>query len=131
MSLEVKTERFELRLTPEEKKRLAAKAAQFELSVSAYVRCVIGFSELPHEITEIAEETYFRLGEVHSNLNRVGSNLNQIAAAIGSQLAHQSSDQPIIQTLNTLHLAVDELKETISQLRSQIDETPQPKQRKR
>lgn len=121
MPVEAKTERFEVRLTSDEKKRLAAKAAQFELSISEYVRCVTGLSELPGQVTDVAEETYFRLGEVYGELNRVGASLNQIAQAIDQQVLAQPSQQQITQSLDTLRLAVDDLRATIHDLRSQID----------
>lgn len=120
MPVEAKTERFEMRLTSDEKERLAAKAAQFELSISEYVRCVTGLSELPDQVTDVAEETYFRLGEVYGELNRVGASLNQIAQAIDQQTLEQLSQQ-ITQSLNVLRLAVDDLRATIHDLRSQID----------
>ncbi|MBD1854782.1 MULTISPECIES: plasmid mobilization protein [Leptolyngbya] len=121
------TKRFELRLTPDEKERLAAKAAQFGLTISEYIRCAAGLSELPHQITDVAEETYFRLGEIHGELSRVGSNLNQIACAIHQEAVKRSTQPEITQTLNALKSVVDDLKTTIHELRSQLDDAPKSK----
>jgi methyl-accepting chemotaxis protein len=123
------TERFELRLTSAEKDRLAAKAAEFGLSISEYVRCATGLSELPHQMTDVAEETYFRLGEVYGELGRVGSNLNQITHAIHQQSVKLSAQQEVTQALNSLKSVVDDLKTTIRDVRSQLDRTSKPTRR--
>ncbi len=79
-----KNKRFELRLSDKDYQQIQAKASQFGLSISKFIRCLATDKQLPPPLT--AQTTYNLLNEIQTELNRIGVNLNQIAKACNTSI---------------------------------------------
>lgn len=113
-----KTDRFEVRLTQDEKQVITAKAAAWGLSLSQYVRVALTLHQPPQRVTDVAWKTFSKLGEIHGQLSRIGSTLNHIAQAATSQGGVSES---LFQELQQVDTVLQELRQVVLEVRSQID----------
>jgi len=113
-----KTDRFELRLSPEEKQMAIAKAQAWGLSLSDYVRMLIELRDPPKQVTDVAWDTFSKLGQVYNQLSRIGCTIKQL-----SKLADAPSEisPSLSQELEKLQPVLLELQHLVLEVRSQID----------
>lgn len=102
----IKTERMELRLTPLEKEKLSAKAAESRMNMSQYL---LALSEQKKII--VADE----LPELCRQIIRIGTNVNQIVmvANTAKSVSDKQIDivnQNLIEIQNLLSKMIDTIK---------------------
>lgn len=115
----MKSETFiKLRVTDAEKQASIAKAEAWGLNLSQYIRVLLKLHEPPKQVTEVAWKTFSRLGEIYGQLGRTGSNLNQL-----SRIANTQGKLPdtLSQELQNMDKILQELQQTLLEVRSQID----------
>ena len=107
----IKTERLELRLTPSEKEKLSAQAAEARMSMSQYL---LALSEQKKII--VAEG----LPELCVQLIKIGTNVNQIALVANTH--HTVSEKQIESVNNNLTKIQDLLSKLIDTIQNSDDD---------
>lgn len=104
--------RIEIRLSQTEKDSTQAKAKTLGMTVSNYMRLLLGICEVPHLVTDVAWGSYDRLGQIANALNRATGHISHIV-----RTTNRSPD------LNETHSAeVFDLKNQLSELQSLIQQ---------
>jgi chemotaxis protein histidine kinase CheA len=113
-----KTERVDLRLTSEEKQASIAKAKAWGLSLSQYIRVLLTMKAPPKQVTDVAWNTFSKLGETYGQLTRIGANLNQLSQTTNTQ---SKVPEHLSQELQRLDNILRDLQSLLLELRSQIN----------
>lgn len=107
-----KTERLEIRITPEEKITVKNLASSSNMTVSEYLRSCILSSE---ERLVIVDNQEVRNGFIQ--IKRAGNNLNQIARAINMHHFYPSLSSELEESLHLLQQASKSCLEFIESLK--------------
>lgn len=110
---------IKLRVTETEKQTALAKAQAWGgLDLSKYIRVLLLLDTPPKRVTDVAWETFAKLGQTYNQLSRVGSNINQLSKIANSQ----GKVAPCLaQELEKLDKILTDLQSVVLEVRSQID----------
>ena len=109
---------IKVRVTQAEKEASIAKADAWGLSLSEYVRTLLLLHDPPKRVTDVAWETFSKLGATYSQLSRIGSILKDLSHAAA---AEDRSLERLSQDLQKMDKILEDLRQVVLEVRSQID----------
>ncbi len=109
---------FQIGITQAEKEASIAKADAWGLTLSEYVRTLLLLHDPPKRVTDVAWETFSKLGATYSQLSRIGSILKYLSHTVA---AEDKNSERLSQNLQQMDKILEDLRQVVLEVRSQID----------